>query len=328
METTCQSEFAPVSLLEKISRVDFEQAASRISADTIITPLLPHSRDSGDKKIWLKPECLQPLGSFKIRAAANLAECRASGLSLKIATASAGNFAQGLALAARRRGLELTVHVPDNASSAKIAALKRLGVSLKVHSFEGWWQIMTTRETGSDDGMFFHPVCEPEVIVGNGTVGRELVSQLSDIDTVLVPYGGGGLISGVALALRAYGSKARIIAVEVETSTPLSAALQAGEPTTVDRLPSFVDGIGSVRVIDAMWPLVRALVDDVIVVSLKEIESAIRAAAARNALVLEGAAGAALAAALSDRCQGKRVACILSGGNIGLDELVRILTSG
>src|SRR5512142_2537287 len=229
-----------------------------IRGDIIHAPLLPYAGPGS--RIRLKAECLQPLGSFKIRAAASaLQQLDLTRLERGVATASAGNFAQGVAQAARRRGVALTVHVPDTAARVKVNNLRALGAQVVEHSFADWWQIMSTRDTGAADGIFIHPVCEPAVILGNATIGLELADEWPELDTVVIPFGGGGLSSGIALALKARSRRVRVIACEIETSTPLAAAFAAGKPVRVERHPSFVDGIGSNSVLDEMWPLVREL---------------------------------------------------------------------
>lgn len=299
---------------------DFEAAAARVAGDAIRTPLVPWSR-GGERSIRLKCENLQPLGSFKIRSGASaVATLAAPG---SIVTASAGNFAQGLTLAARRRGLPVTVHAPDSAAGVKLEAVRALGATVVTHPFDRWWQILETREGG--DGTFVHPVAEPAVILGNGSIGLELARDWPELDTVVIPFGGGGLATGIALALRAFGRDVRIVACEVETAAPLAAAFAAGAPVAVQRQPSFVDGIGSGRVLDEMWPLLARLVDDVIVVSLAETRAAVRALALEGHLVAEGAGAAALAAALSPRCGGRNVAAVVSGGNIDPARLSEIL---
>jgi threonine dehydratase len=306
----------------------FEAARTAIREDAVRTPLLQFESGKG-REIRVKSECLQPYGSFKIRAASNLlAGFSADELRGGVACPSAGNFGQGLAYAASRRGVPLTVHAPANAAEIKLQIMRELGASVVVHPFDKWWEIMSTRDTGRDDGLFVHPVCEPRVIVGNGTIGLELAEDWPDFDTIVVPVGGGGLISGVALALRSIGHPARVIACEVETAAPLSAALEAGQPVAIDRRDSFVDGIGSTRLLDEMWPLLRELVDEVIVVSVAEAEQGVRRAAGQAHLVVEGAAGVALAAALSSSCPGDRIVALLSGGNIDRQILSRILAAG
>ena len=305
---------------------DFSAAARRIANDVIRTPLLPHV--SGERTIGLKAECLQPFGSFKIRCATNaLATLDANATRQGVATASAGNFAQGLALAAQRRGVALTVHVPDTAPQVKLAALRSLAAKIIAHSFADWWQIMSTRNTGADDGVFIHPVCEPAVILGNGSIGLELAEQWPQLDTVVIPIGGGGLACGIALALRACGRKTRIVGCEIETAAPLAAAFAAGAPVRIERQPSFVDGIGSNSVLVQMWPLLQSLIDEVIVVSVADAESALRELALRHHLIAEGAGAVALAAALSSQCRGQQVAAVISGGNIDTVKLCQILAS-
>ena len=303
----------------------FEAAREAIRGDAIRTPLLPFASGDG-REVRVKAECLQPYGSFKIRAASNLlAGFSADELRRGVACPSAGNFGQGLAYAASRRGVPLTVHAPDNAAAVKLQVMRDLGATVVVHPFEAWWTIMCSRDTGRDDGLFIHPVCEPRVIVGNGTIGLELVEDWPEFDTVVVPVGGGGLISGIALALRSQGHTARIVACEIETAAPLSAALRAGHPVTIDRQSSFVDGIGSTRLLDEMWPLLSELVDEVMVVSIADAERGVRLAAQQAHMIVEGAAGVALAAALSPSCPGDRGVAMLSGGNIDRQILCRIL---
>jgi threonine dehydratase len=324
---------APGSFLDAVlasSLEDFVAAAQRIRSDAVRSPLLPFEsrpfESLGERTIRLKAENLQPFGSFKIRCGTNaLAALPDSSLAKGVATASAGNFAQGLALAASRRSIPVTAHVPESAAGIKLEALEKLGVSIVRHSFADWWSICSTRATGANDGVFIHPVSEVEVIRGNGTIGLELAQDWPELDTVVVPFGGGGLSSGIALALRAAKRRVRVIACEAETSTPLASAKRAGQPIQVERRPSFIDGIGSTSVLAEMWPLLERLIDDVIVVSLEEAKAAVRTLALRSHLIVEGAAGVALAAALSPRCGGRNVAVILSGGNIDPARLREIL---
>jgi threonine dehydratase len=249
-----------------------------------------------------------------------------------VVTASAGNFAQGLAFAARRRNVQLTVHVPETAAGVKVAAIEALGASIVRHPFDRWWHIMRTRDCGNTDATFIHPVCEPAVIIGNGTIGLELLQQVTRFDTVFVPFGGGGLVCGIALALRCGGWQGRVIACEVETSTPLAAAFARGGPIAVERHASFIDGIGSRGVLEEMWPLLQQLVDEVVVVSVAEAKAALRQLAVENHLIVEGAGAVALAAAHKaaatiDSSSASLVA-VLSGGNIDTTLLNAILAEG
>lgn len=299
---------------------DFEEAARQIAGDAIRTPLLPYPADG--RCIRLKCENLQPLGSFKIRSGASAVAALA--VPQPVTTASAGNFAQGLTLAARRRGIPVTVHAPDTAADVKLDAMRTLGATVVQHTFDRWWQILTDREAA--EGVFVHPVAERSVILGNGSIGLELARDWPELDTVVVPFGGGGLSSGIALALRALDRKVRVVACEAETSTPLFSAFAAGKPVRVERRPSFVDGIGSSCVLEEMWPLLTRLIDDVVVVSLAEIRAALRALATQSHVIAEGAGAAALAAALSPKCGGHSVAAVISGGNIDPARFCEIVT--
>lgn len=300
---------------------EIDAAERRIAGVAIDTPLVA----ARDPRIRLKLECLQPYGSYKIRGATNAVRARLEDGSRPSAviSASAGNFGQSIAAAAKEAGLRCIIHVPSDAARVKVDSLRSLGAEVREHGFADWWRIMQTRETG-EDGVFFHPVCEREVIAGSGTLGREIARDFPEIDAVVIPVGGGGLASGVAQGLKAQRPGCRIVAVETEVSTPLKAALAAGRPVEVERLPSFIDGMGSTRVLDGMWPLLERLIDEVVVVTLAEVEDAIRRLVREHHVVAEGAGAAAFAAAR--KVQG-RVAAIVSGGNIDPSVLARILTA-
>ena len=234
-------------------------------------------------------------------------------------------MAQGVAWNARRLGIRCTVIVPDHAPAAKLDAIRRFGAEIIPVPFEEWWRVIVTSEYEGLDGLFIHPVSDPAVIAGNGTIGIELIEDLPDLDAVVVPYGGGGLISGIATALRALSPDTTVLAAEVATAAPLAPALAAGAPVEVEYEPSFVDGIGSGSVLDAMWPMVRQLVGGSIVVSLAEISAAVKMLIERANVVAEGAGAASLAAALTDEVPGGKVVCVVSGGNIDSSKVAAIL---
>ena len=306
---------------EPIALADIEAARRRLADTVVRTPLV--ALEGTD--LYLKLENLQPIRSFKLRGAGNaIAQAPAELLERGIFTASAGNMAQGVAWHARRLGVPCTVLVPDHAPEAKREAIARLGAELVPIPFDEWWQVIVTSRHPLVDGFFVHPVTDPAVIAGNGTIGLEIVDDLPDVDVVVVPYGGGGLISGIASALHHISPRTRVVAAEVETAAPLAAALAAGGPTPVDYTPSFVDGIGSGSVLEAMWPLVSRLVDESIVVTLGEVADAVRVLATRAAVVAEGAGAAALAAGLKAGRR-RRVVCVISGGNIDAAKLAAIL---
>jgi threonine dehydratase len=234
-------------------------------------------------------------------------------------------MAQGVAWCAREMGVPCRVIVPDRAPAAKTDAVKALGAEVIPVPFADWWQVMETHDTRGVPGAFIHPVENNDVMAGNGTIALEIVEELPDVDTVIVPFGGGGLISGIGSGIRELKPSCRVFAAEVETAAPLRASLDAGEARAIDRKPTFVDGIGGASVLPAMWPLVRQVTQDAVVVSLSEIAEAVRLLVRHARIVAEGAGAAALAVARSGRIEGRKVVCVVSGGNIEPSVLATIL---
>jgi threonine dehydratase len=277
-------------------------------------------------EIWLKLECLQPIGSFKLRGATNaIRRAPADAVASGVVTASAGNMAQGVAWVARELGVPATVVVPEHAPQAKLAAIERLGGAVVKVPYERWWQTLEESRFDDLDGYFVHPVMDEHVMAGNGTIGLELVEDLEAIDTVLVPWGGGGLTTGIASALSALSPRTRVLACEPETGAPVAAALAAGEPVPVDYRASFVDGAGSRALLPPVWERARPLLAGSVVLSLDETAAAVRLLAERAHVVAEGAGALAVAAALSGRAGAGRIVCIVSGGNIDASRLAAIL---
>ena len=306
---------------------EIQAAVDRIAESALRTPLLRLPMDDGGAEIYLKLENLQPIGSFKLRGAGNaMARAGREALAKGVYTASAGNMAQGVAWNARMLGVPCSVVVPDHAPTTKLAAIERLGGRVIKVPFERWWDVIVTGEFEGLDGHFIHPVTEPDVMAGNGTIGLEILEDLPDVDAVVIPYGGGGLSCGIASALRALKPDTRLYAVEVETAAPLAASLRAGAPVEVAYIPSFVDGIGGKSVLPAMWRLARELLDGSLVVSLDEARAAIRLLAERGRVIAEGAGAASVAAALAGMAGGGVVVCVVSGGNIDCDVLAGILS--
>lgn len=307
---------------------DLEAARDRLRGLAIRTPLvrLPApGPDPAGREIWLKLENLQPIGSFKIRGAGN-AMRRLPAVALRdgVCTASAGNMAQGVAWCARDLGVPCRVIVPDTAPAAKRNAVLALGAEVIPVPFADWWRVMETHDTSGVRGVFLHPVEHTDVMAGHGTIALEIAEELPDVDEVFVPFGGGGLISGIGAGLATLRPGCRIVAAEVETAAPLRASLEAGAPSAITRVPSFVDGIGGSSVLPAMWPLVRQVVAEGAVVSLADVAEAIRVLVRQARVVAEGAGAAALAAART-QARGKVVVCVVSGGNIDPAVLSAIL---
>jgi threonine dehydratase len=219
------------------------------------------------------------------------------------------------------------VVVPDS-TAGEARRVERLGARAVPVPFERWWQVLVEHHYPGLEGLFVHPVSDPAVMAGNGTIGLEILEELPDVDAVVVPYGGGGLSCGIASALRALRPSARVFAAEVETAAPLSAALAAGAPCAIEYRASFVDGIGGRGVLAEMWPVASALLAGSIVVSLAEVAAAVRLLATRARTVAEGAGAASLAAALTGKAGSGRVVCVVSGGNIDPAKLAKILDGG
>ena len=310
-----------------ISLQDIKDAQQRIKGNVNRTPLIRFYGDNLPGEIYLKLENLQPIGSFKLRGACNAMSLADKSL-LKdgVYTASAGNMAQGVAWNARVMNIRCTVIVPDHAPQTKLDAITRLGAKFIKIPFNDWWQVLVTRKFEGIKGLFVHPVSDPPVIAGNGTIGLEILEDLPEVDTIIVPYGGGGLISGIATAVKAIKPGVKVFASEVETAAPLSPSLAAGEPVKIEYTPSFVDGMGSAGLLAEMWPLVSKLVDGSIVLSLKQIADAIKVLIERSRVIAEGAGGSSLAAALTGKAGTGKIVCVISGGNIDAEKLTRILS--
>jgi len=311
-----------------IPLAEIERARERIAGAAVRTPLVRLYADA-PAEIWLKLENLQPIGSFKIRGATNAIRAASpEALAGGVVTASAGNMAQGVAWAAREAGTPATIVVPDHAPQTKLDAIERLGGRVIKVPYERWWQAIEESRFEGAEGLFVHPVQDELVMAGNGTIGLELLEDLPDVDTVLIPYGGGGLTTGIASAVKQLRPETKVFAVEPETAAAVGAALAAGEPTDVEYTPSFVDGAGARAVLPAMWPFVREVIDGAHVATLAETREAIRLIAERARVIAEGAGALAAAIALSGRAGGGKIACIVSGGNIDASTLAGILTGG
>ncbi|MEP7028152.1 MAG: pyridoxal-phosphate dependent enzyme [Candidatus Eisenbacteria bacterium] len=316
---------------------EIHAARDRMAGIALRTPLVRLPARPGEPEIWLKLENLQPIGSFKIRGAASALRLAPPGaLAQGVLTASAGNMAQGVAWCARELGVPCTVVAPDHAPRAKLDAIERLGARVVPIPFDRWWRVLVERRHEDLAGFFVHPVSDAAVIAGNATIGLEILEDLPRARAVLVPYGGGGLSSGIASALRAMGSDALAFACEVDTAAPLAASLTAGSPQTIEYRASFVDGISSGTVLAEMWPLASELLAGTCVVSLEEVSGAIRALVTRARVVAEGAGAASLAAALAGRAAAGAagasvplpegpIVCVISGGNLDPAKLATIL---
>lgn len=312
--------------VEPIPLEQIRAARDRIADTALRTPLVPLNLEDTPAEIFLKLENLQPVGSFKMRGAGNaVLKGVSEGLTGPVWTVSAGNMAQGLAWYARHAGLPCTVLVPDTAPATKITALRRMGAEIVQASAAEGFRVAQTGDHPDIPGRFIHPFADPAVMAGNGTIGLEILEDLPSVESVVIPYGGGGLSCGIASALEAAGPRVKAFASEVETAAPLAASLAADSPQEVQRTPSFVDGIAHPLLYPDMWPLAKRLLRASMVVPLSEVVRTIRLLLERHRIVVEGAGATSVAAALAGGVEGAKVVCVVSGGNLDRPSLEAIL---
>jgi threonine dehydratase len=301
-----------------ISIDDVRVAAERIAGLAHRTPLL-RSRTLDARvgaPVALKAENLQRAGAFKFRGACNaVAALRPQG----VCSVSSGNHAQALSLAAREHGAHATILMPRDAPASKRAATEAYGAEVLEFDRYSEDRDALVRELAAERGLtLVHPYDEPLVMAGQGTVGLELAAEVEDLDVVLVQVGGGGLISGVATAVKALQPAARIVGVEPQASDDTARSLRAGERVRVEVRPTIADGQQLPTPGERTWPVIRALVDDVVTVSDAEIVDAMRLLFERVKVVAEPSGATALAALLAGRIElrGGTVGVVISGGNV------------
>jgi threonine dehydratase len=305
------------------------EARQAIARAAIRTPLVRLNTSDAPAEIYLKLENLQPIGSFKIRGAANaIAHVTAAELALGVITASAGNMAQGVAWRARELGIPCTVIAPDTAPQTKISAIERLGGRVLKVSFDDWWRAFEARAYPGLEGTFIHAFDDLNVMAGNGTIGLEILEDLPDVEAVVIPWGGGGLTCGIASVLRQLKPKCKIFAAEVATAAPLIVSWKMGSPQVIQPERSFVDGVGGKSVFPQMFDRARRLIDGPLVARVNEVAAALRLMAERNRIIAEGAGATPVACALAGQAGAGKVVCIVSGGNIDLARLAEILAGG
>lgn len=319
--------------MREIPLTVIKEAAISVYQAAIRTPLVrldlpfPAAGGASVPEVYLKLEVLQPIGSFKIRGAWNAVRALPrETLSRGVWTVSAGNAAQGVAFAARRAGAPCSVMVMDTAPETKLRAIERLGARIVPATYDECWQTVESHGSDRMEGHFVHPFDDDGFIAGNGTAGLEILEDLPDADAIVAPLGGGGLLSGIGAAVRALKPDIRVYAAEPATAAPLSTSLRRGEPSYFEHwTASFVDGAGGRSVLPTMWPLLKRLVHDSVVVSLDEVRSAMKHTAERVHVIAEGAAACAVAAALSGRVSGQKIVAVVSGGNIDLARFATLV---
>ncbi|HYI16450.1 MAG TPA: threonine/serine dehydratase [Thermomicrobiales bacterium] len=298
-------------------------ARDRLRGIAVRTPLLQlHGSDT----IWIKPECLQPVGSFKMRGIYNaVAALSPDERAVGVSTVSSGNTAQALAWSARRFGVPARAVMPLTTAANKIAATEAYGGTPDLMPGEQAFGYLRAGGYHDFPDTFIHPVANRQVIAGHGSIGLEIAEDMPDADAVYVPIGGGGLVSGIANVLKTLQPSVRIIGVQPSGCTPVIAGLEAGEPVDVT-VDTICDGVAVSFMFPEMYALLRDLVDEIVTVSDEDVRRAIRHLALKNKIVSEGAGALAVAAALNTGRSGRAVA-IISGGSIDADRLAHILTA-
>jgi len=290
------------------------------------TPLVSCDIAPPGKTLRLKMENLQPIGSFKVRPIANAVLSRnRSELNAGIYTTSSGNSALGVAWMARKLGISATAVVPANAPEAKLEKLRHLGARIEVLANDVWWRAIEAGTLDDQEGVYIDAVRDPASLAGDATIGVEILEQWPDVEAILIPFGGGGLACGIACAVRALRPEVKIIACELASAHPLQAAFDAGAPTPVAHDAGFVSGVGYGSVLPEMWPLLRAMIDEVVTVSLAQVAQTIKLLAENNRIVAEGAGAVSVAAALAAQYSHSKVCAVISGGNIDSELFAKIL---
>ena len=301
-------------------------ASKRLAPHIVRTPLLRLNIDDGTNDIYLKMENLQPIGVFKVRSMGNvMLGADEEILQNGVYTASSGNAGIGLAWMATKLGLKATVYVPTSGPAGKLRTMEELGAKIRVMGDDDWWQIIQNSGNPGDPGFYVDAVRDPNALAGNATMGLEIIEQLPDVGSIIVPFGGGGVACGIASAVRALKPETKIIVAESETAAPVTAALKAGKPVTVETRPSFISGAGAPSVLEEMWPLIKDLIDGTVVVPATAVADAVRLLFERNRVVVEGAGALPVAGALANKSTTGKMVCVLTGGNIDAEMMVKIL---
>lgn len=318
-----------VEAVRPITLEDIEQARERIAGTVLRTPLVRLDLGPGGPDIRLKLENLQPTNAYKIRGAANaVGKLSGAERARGVWTVSAGNAGQGVAYAARAAGIPCTVVAIESAPQTKLDRMAALGARIVPVPYETAWTAVTDHEFEGMDGLFIHPFDNHDFIAGHATMGLEILEDAPDTRAVITAIGGGGLITGVASAIKALRPDIKIFGAEPETAAPFALSLREGGPRPFpDWEASFVDGAGGQSVTERMWERMRPLVDGAIVVTLEQTRQAMRLLADKARVIAEGAGALSPAAALTGEAGEGPIVCVISGGNIDLAKFASLVTA-
>ena len=303
------------------------EARARIAGTIVRTPLIRLDAGPGAPDIRLKLENLQPISAYKLRGAANAVALLSDAERRRgVWTISAGNAGQGVAYAARAAGVPCTVVAIETAPQAKLDRMRALGAKLVLVSYARAWQALDDRSYPGVEGTFVHPFDDQNFITGHATMGLEILEDAPDTAAIVAAIGGGGLITGVASAVKALKPDVRVWGAEPETAAPAARSFASG---TAEEFPewqaTFVDGAGGKSLFPRMWQRMRPVVDGSIVVTLDEVKRAMRLMAEKVRVIAEGAGALALAAALTGKAGQGPIVAIVSGGNIDLARFFELI---
>jgi threonine dehydratase len=306
---------------------EIQEARKRIAKTIVRTPLIRLELGPDNPDIRLKLENLQPINAYKLRGAANaVAMLPESERQRGVWTISAGNAGQGVAYAARQAGVPCTVVAVETAPASKLERMKKLGAKLIPVPYDVAWKALDERSFAGAEGTFIHPFDDHNFIAGHGTMGLEILEDAPDAAAVIASIGGGGLITGIASAIKAVKPEIKILGVEPETAAPAALSFEKGSPQVFENWKaSFVDGAGGQSMFPRMWERMKGLVDDYLVVSLEETKQAMRLMAEKARIISEGAGALPVAAALTGKAGKGPIVAILSGGNIDLHKFCELI---
>lgn len=310
-----------------IEVVEIRAARERIANTIVRTPLVRLELGPGFPEILLKLENLQPINAYKLRGAANaVAALSDADRKRGVWTISAGNAGQGVAYAAKAAGAPCTVVVVETAPKSKLQRMKALGATLIPVPYEIAWKALDERSFRGLNGTFIHPFDDDDFIAGHGTMGLEILEDAPDVAAVIASIGGGGLIAGVASAIKALKPQVNVFGVEPETAAPAALSFEKGSPQAFPNWKaSFVDGAGGQSMFPRMWERMEPIVDGYLVVTLNETKNAMRLLAEKARVVAEGAGAMPVAAALSGKAGNGPIVAIISGGNIDLPKFCELI---
>ena len=320
---------ATLESVRPITLDEIKQARQRIAKTILRTPLFRLELGPDFPDIRLKLENLQPINAYKLRGAANaVAMLPESERKRGVWTVSAGNAGQGVAYAARQAGVPCTVVAIETAPKSKLDRMRALGAKLVLVSYDVAWKTCDARAYPGVEGTFVHPFDDDNFIAGHGTMALEILEDAPDVKAIIAAIGGGGLITGLASAIKAMKPEIKTFGAEPETAAPAALSFEKGSPQIFqDWKASFVDGAGGQSMFPRMWERMKPVVDGFIVVTLDETKNAMRLMAEKARVIAEGAGALSVAAALTGKAGKGPIVAVVSGGNIDLQKFSELITS-